>query len=607
MASSKNVRAGRAFVELVLRDFVSAGLKAIQAKLKAFAASVRAAGLAMVKLGSLIAAPLGLAALSFAKMGDELQKMSMRTGTTVEFLSALSYAAEIAGTSVQDMEKGFKSLAKFMLGAGQGLATQNKALTALGLSFKDLKGLGPEDQFMIMTEALSKVEDKTLKAGLAMQVFGRAGASMLPMIDQGSAGIKRMMERAEKLGLVMSGADADQAAILTDKMTDLWKTVKMAVFHIGAGLAPMITKAAEKMREWTTIALKWIKNHRDVIKIVAKVALGILGLGVALLILSGPLTLAAAGISGLLLVAGVLQGVLAFLVSPLGLIAGALVLVTHATGNLTKVTKQAGSIVKESWDGIKKAATTAFGGVTDALMSGEWQLAAEIAFLGIKSAWLSGIRPLREAWIGFQGWWESMILGMGTFLMKEWNKAINDMAEGIFVIMTHVGMAGDVTKLQVAKEIMFMRKQLADKNDMLDANRDAAAIVRAQEAAAAMAAIGDEMAAARNDLEKAREEARKKREEHEKRKREKQDDLKIPGLPDLDELFGPGWDAFEPIAKKIAASGAFSSAAVARMGGGIKAPEEETAKNTAKTVEVLEDMEKILFGGLHQQRGAFWL
>ena len=85
MSSSGTIRAGRAFVELFADDSkLVRGLKAAQAKLKAFGASVRAMGTKMMGLGAAVVAPMVGAAKVFASMGDSMAKMSARTGISVE-------------------------------------------------------------------------------------------------------------------------------------------------------------------------------------------------------------------------------------------------------------------------------------------------------------------------------------------------------------------------------------------------------------------------------------------------------------------------------------------------------------------------------------------
>ena len=110
-----------------------------------------------------------------------------------------------------------------------------------------------------------------------------------------------------------------------------------------------------------------------------------------------------------------------------------------------------------------------------------------------------------------------------------------------------------------------------------------------------MAALATDEKSKRDALQAARDEAAKRRAEHKSKLEEESKDLEVPDLPplpDLDQV--PGWDGMATAAKKIAASGQFSSAAVARMGGVGKDPAEETAKNTEKTVEVLEKVETTL-------------
>ena len=81
MALSKGIRAGRAFVELFADDSkLVAGLNRAAARLKAFGASVSAIGMKMATLGGVALAPMLGAAKMFGSAGDDLAKMSQRTG-----------------------------------------------------------------------------------------------------------------------------------------------------------------------------------------------------------------------------------------------------------------------------------------------------------------------------------------------------------------------------------------------------------------------------------------------------------------------------------------------------------------------------------------------
>ena len=80
--------------------------------------------------GGLIALGVGIAAFSvkaiqdYASVGDEIDKMSKRTGFSAEAISKLRFAAEQSGASIETVEKGVKRMASVASGRrGLGLKT----------------------------------------------------------------------------------------------------------------------------------------------------------------------------------------------------------------------------------------------------------------------------------------------------------------------------------------------------------------------------------------------------------------------------------------------------------------------------------------------------
>lgn len=148
MAKTGSIRAGRAFVELFADDSkLVRGLRSAQRKVKAFGAAITRLGSKLATLGSAIAAPLVASAKAFSVMGDAVAKMSKRTGLSVETLSELRYVASQTGTEFSTLENGLRRMQRSIYDAGRGLSTATDALTDLGLTFQDLDGLSPEQQF----------------------------------------------------------------------------------------------------------------------------------------------------------------------------------------------------------------------------------------------------------------------------------------------------------------------------------------------------------------------------------------------------------------------------------------------------------------------------
>jgi TP901 family phage tail tape measure protein len=284
MAKSNAIRAGRAFVELFADDTkLVRGLRAAERRLKAFGASISRMGRQMVGIGTAVLTPLVAASKAFAAMGDSIGKMSKRTGFSAEALSELSFAAQQSGTDIGAFENGVRRMQRPITDAGQGLKSASDALGMLGLSYQQLSRLSPEEQFKTIADQLSQIKNPTTRAAMAMQLFGRSGTALLPMLEQGAAGIEALQAEARALGLTMSSEDAKAAEDFTDALGRLWKVVKMTTFQVGAALAP----ALKQLSGWVTKVVvtfnDWLKNNRQVVVMVAKVAAAVVAGGIALI------------------------------------------------------------------------------------------------------------------------------------------------------------------------------------------------------------------------------------------------------------------------------------------------------------------------------------
>ena len=150
MAGAKGIRAGRAFVELGVSDRLTAGLRAAQRRLQAFGAGVRSIGMRIAAIGVAGLAPLAASVKAFSDTGDALDKMSQRTGLSVETLSELGFAAEQSGADLETLEKGVRTLQRTINDADRGLSTAKDALNDLRLSAEQLRGLTQEEQFKLV-------------------------------------------------------------------------------------------------------------------------------------------------------------------------------------------------------------------------------------------------------------------------------------------------------------------------------------------------------------------------------------------------------------------------------------------------------------------------
>ena len=133
--------------------------------------------------------------------GAEIEKLSKTLGASTESLSQFKHVAELAHVSFESLTKGWRLMEKNVSLAAQGTGAAKDALRELGISATELKNLKPENQFEVLADAMAQVENPADKVRLAMQIFGRAGADLIPIMEGGSKAIQAAREEADKLGL----------------------------------------------------------------------------------------------------------------------------------------------------------------------------------------------------------------------------------------------------------------------------------------------------------------------------------------------------------------------------------------------------------------------
>lgn len=198
--------------------------------------------------GAAIAASLVAAATGFAyKMkqvvdeADKMGKAAQSLGVTTEALSKLKYAAELSDISFEELSSSINRLNKAAAGG-------NTAFSALGINVKNQNGTLKDANQLIseIAEKFSQYNDGAAKSAIAMQIFGKSGAELIPLLNQGSKGLTEMGAEAEKFGIVIDSKMAKQSEALKDNMLRLNKALDGVAFTIGKSIIPVLGDMAEE-------------------------------------------------------------------------------------------------------------------------------------------------------------------------------------------------------------------------------------------------------------------------------------------------------------------------------------------------------------------------
>lgn len=183
-----------------------------------------------------------------------LAHMSERTGIAVDQLAGLAYAANLSGVGTETLEKGVKKLQATLEAAASGNDKATHSLTALGISAVDSNGKVIQADVAIqkIADRFVGLSDGTEKAALAMQVFGaRTGTQLIPLLNLGSDGIKKLSDEAEKFGLKLKGDASDNVLLLHQNMSRLKAMSEGLAVQFVSGAAPALNAVAKALTNVT--------------------------------------------------------------------------------------------------------------------------------------------------------------------------------------------------------------------------------------------------------------------------------------------------------------------------------------------------------------------
>ena len=183
--------------------------------------------------------------------GDALDEMSQRVGVSVETLSVWKPAAEQSGVSGESFEKGLRKLSTTMLEAATGSEDAARGFSAVGVEFKSQDGtLRATDQVLLdLAERFKAMPDGAEKTALAVQLFGKSGAELIPFLNQGRDGINELAAEMQALGVQMSSETAAQAGNFNDALDKLKLATQSIGNQIIASLLPALNDMAGGMVE----------------------------------------------------------------------------------------------------------------------------------------------------------------------------------------------------------------------------------------------------------------------------------------------------------------------------------------------------------------------
>ncbi|MQV12197.1 phage tail tape measure protein [Sinorhizobium meliloti] len=232
-------------------------------------AAVDAAGkLAIVGIGAVAA--VNAFGIKVGESISDLGKLAKAAGVPVDKFSRLASATRLAGGSVTDLATGLQTLSDKIIDAAKG-GSSEAYFKQLGVSVRDAEGniKSTEQVLDEVADGLKAVPQDTLRASAAFDLFGSSATKLLPILADGSSGLRKYTDEADKLGATVTDKQSRQATELLAKSRKVREALIGVSFKVSDVLLPELTKNSDKTAAYLA------KNADRIAQIVGKALKGI--------------------------------------------------------------------------------------------------------------------------------------------------------------------------------------------------------------------------------------------------------------------------------------------------------------------------------------------
>ncbi len=179
---------------------------------------------------------------------DKIQKLGQKVGASTENLSALHLIVRTSASSLGEMGAALAKQNKYIGEAAEGNPKAVATLRDLNLTLNDFKGKDSVQIFELLSQRITALPSPLQKTKTAMDIFGRAGANLLPtmnaLADEGLAGVTK---RAQELGVLIDTRLAESARQMNDDFELLKAQSEGLGTRLAAGLVPQLSQALQIM------------------------------------------------------------------------------------------------------------------------------------------------------------------------------------------------------------------------------------------------------------------------------------------------------------------------------------------------------------------------
>lgn len=177
---------------------------------------------------------------------DTLRRQAAGIGTTIEKLSGLKFAADLADIGGENLAQSLTFLARAMADAAEAGSPAAAAFRELGISTAGLADRDPVDVMHEVAAAFSTTQGQAVKLQIAQVLLGRGSRDMVTFLNQGSEALKQQEAEAGSLYSIFTRELGDAADQFGDDMTRIKNLLGGVAAQIAIQVLPQLISLAEQ-------------------------------------------------------------------------------------------------------------------------------------------------------------------------------------------------------------------------------------------------------------------------------------------------------------------------------------------------------------------------
>lgn len=181
---------------------------------------------------------------------SKVKDLSTQLGISTNAVQGFKFAAEQSGSSLDAVGTAIQKM-------NQNLSIGDKstveALAKAGLKFEDIRNMKPEDAFLSIADAIQKIPDPMLQSEVALRLFGRGAAEILPGIKEGFRGLSDSASKMSEQTIKDLEAAQDAWERLFNKVT----IVSGGIIASAMSITEHVTASGKALAEYAANAIRY--------------------------------------------------------------------------------------------------------------------------------------------------------------------------------------------------------------------------------------------------------------------------------------------------------------------------------------------------------------